>query len=184
VPRALWGFSRGVPSVSAETGQSLPKLFCRMTATFPVGLGSQFVANLHVRCHSQEIQYCRRGCFPARPPILVRRWLLICRPRRRREARPAADPGLRNALTVSSSSASPCVAGVTRTERPRMRDVSSTAEEPMVCTTLRWREPDSNLRSPLEASEPHSAWICVRPTARPIAWSMRSRPMGGNAATR
>src|ERR1700730_15097288 len=95
----------------------------------PVGLGSQFVANLHVRFHSQEMQYCRRGCFPARPPILVRRWLLICRPRRRRETRPAADPGLRNALTVSSSSASPCVAEVTRTERPRMRDVSCTAEE-------------------------------------------------------
>jgi hypothetical protein len=72
--------------------------------------------------------------------------LLICRPRRRREARPAADPGLRNALTVSSSSASPCVAEVTRTERPRMRDVRSTAEEPTVCTTLRWRETDSNLR--------------------------------------
>src|SRR5262245_3234337 len=84
------------PSVSAETGQSLPKLFCRMTATFPVGWGSQFVTNLHVRCHSQEMQYCRRGCFPARPPILVRRWLLICRPRRRREARPAGggDRGL------------------------------------------------------------------------------------------
>jgi hypothetical protein len=39
---------------------------------------------------------------------------------------------------------------VTRTERPRMRDVSSTAEEPMVCTTLRWREMDSNPRSPAE----------------------------------
>jgi 2-methylcitrate dehydratase PrpD len=29
---------------------------------------------------------------------------------------------------------------------PRMRDVGSTAEEPMVCTTLRWREVDSNFR--------------------------------------
>ena len=28
---------------------------------------------------------------------------------------------------------------------PRMRDVGSTAEEPLVCTTLRWREGDSNL---------------------------------------
>ena len=93
------------------------------------------------------MQYCRRGCFPARPRILVRRWLLICRPRRRREARPAADPGLRNALTVSSSSASPCVAGVTRTERPRMRDVSSTAEEPMVCTTLRSRARGRRIRT-------------------------------------
>src|SRR6185369_2580196 len=99
------------------------------------------------RCHSQEMQYCRRGCVPARPPILVRRWLLICCPRRRREARPAAYPRLRNALTVSSSSASPCVAEVTRTECPRLRDVSSTAEEPMVYTTLRWREQDSNRRS-------------------------------------
>ena len=33
------------------------------------------------------------------------------------------------------------------TERPRMSDVGSTAEEPMVCLTLRWRKTDSNSRS-------------------------------------
>ena len=34
-----------------------------------------------------------------------------------------------------------------------MSDVGSTAEEPMVCTTLRWREMDSNFRSPVKKSQ-------------------------------
>src|ERR1700732_4258645 len=41
---------------------------------------------------------------------------------------------------------SPCVAELTRTERQRMRDVSSTAEEPMDCTTLCRSGRDSNPR--------------------------------------
>src|SRR6516165_7874285 len=42
------------------------------------------------------------------------------------------------------------------TERPRMSDVGSTAEEPMVYLTLRWSKPDSNPRSHYPE---HASWL-------------------------
>jgi hypothetical protein len=48
-------------------------------------------------------------------------------------------------LAVSGSRSGP-LTGSDSDHWPRMSDVGSTAEKPMVCLTLRWREMDSNFR--------------------------------------